>query len=401
MSTKLTNDTVRSLPAKGNDAIYPDSDPRNGVPGLYLRVRAGGSRTFIIQWRQGQFQRRSTVGKAGVMTLDEARKKARKMLVGIDEGHDPVAIKAKARTDNSQIFLPLAEQYIEHRAKDMKPLSLVQLRRNLRLYSKALHKLIISKIDRATIAAELRTIAKERGAVTADRARSSLSSFFTWTIGEGYRDDNPVIGTNKHSKAKSRERVLTDQELVSIWNAVPDSDYGKIVKLLMLTGQRRDEIANLQHSEIDLASRLIALPAERTKNSRPHDVPLSAPALAIVEVIPQRDDREFMFGEGVGGFSGFSKASSALDKRCGFSDWTLHDLRRTMATRMADLGVEPHIIEAVLNHVSGHKAGVAGIYNRSTYAAQKRAALDLWAGHLLTILAQADGANVVPISGRG
>ena len=104
--------------------------------------------------------------------------------------------------------------------------------------------------------------------------------------------------------------------------------------------------------------------------------------------------RDLVFREGAGGFSGWSRAKDALDEACGVKDWTLHDLRRTAATRMADLGVQPHVIEAVLNHISGHKAGVAGIYNRSTYAAEKRAALDLWAGHVKMIVAQADGANV-------
>ena len=124
---KLTNDTVRNLPAgPSGDAIYPDSDPRNGVPGLYLRVRDGGSRTFIIQWRQGQFQRRATIGKVGVLSLDEARKAARKALVGIDEGNDPVAVRAKSRADGKLIFETVAREYLDFHAKEMKPGSLDQ-----------------------------------------------------------------------------------------------------------------------------------------------------------------------------------------------------------------------------------------------------------------------------------
>ena len=411
-SFKLTNDTVRTLPAKASgDAIYPDSDNRNGVPGLYLRVRAGGSRTFIIQWRQGQFQRRSTIGKAGVLTLDEARKAARKLLVGIDEGRDPIVLKAKARTDNSQLFLPLAEQYLAHRSKDMKPLSLDQCSRHLKMYWKPFHKLPLAKIERATVAAELRTIIRERGPVAADRCRSTLSAFFAWCIGEGYAETNPVVGTNKASKSKGRERVLTDEELVLIWNAAPDTDYGNVVKLLMLTAQRRDEIADLQFAELTLSGKLdecqIELPAERTKNSRPHVVPLSAPAVEILKAIPQRDDRDYVFGGGAGGFSGFSRAKDSLDARIAellpkgkeMEHWTLHDLRRTAATRMGDqMGVVPHVTEAVLNHVSSvqsGKAGVAGVYNKAVYGKEKRAALNLWAGHLMTLLAQAEGANVV------
>ena len=180
---------------------------------------------------------------------------------------------------------------------------------------------------------------------------------------------------------------MTDDELVAVWIAAPTSDFGRIVKLLMLTGQRREEIAALQRSEI--GDGVLALPAARTKNSRSHDVPLSPQALTVLGDQPQRVGREHVFGEGEGGFSGFSRAKDRLDKASGVTDWTLHDLRRTMATRMADLGVQPHVIEAILNHVSGHKAGVAGVYNRSTYAAEKRSALDLWGAHVQTLLARA------------
>ena len=145
---KLTNETVRTLPVKGTDTLYADSE----TPGLYLRVRAGGSRSFIIQWRQGQFQRRSTVGKVGILSVDEARKKARKLLVGIDDGHDPVAAKARARVEDKQLFGVLVDEYLPIRAKDMKPLSLEQATLHLRKYWKPLHKLPLKKIDRVTVA---------------------------------------------------------------------------------------------------------------------------------------------------------------------------------------------------------------------------------------------------------
>ena len=174
--TKLTNDAVRSLPAgPSGDAIYPDSHPRSGVPGLCLRVREGGSRTFIIRWRQGQFQRRATIGKVGVLSLDEARKAARKALVGIDEGNDPVAVRAKSRADSKLIFETLAREYLDVRVRDMKPGSLDQCQRHLLKCFKPLHRLAIGKIDRATISVELRAIANKSGPVQADRARSTLS----------------------------------------------------------------------------------------------------------------------------------------------------------------------------------------------------------------------------------
>jgi integrase len=398
---RLTNDSVRTLPAgpKG-DAIYPDSDGKQGVPGLYLRVRKSGSRTFVIQWRQGNIQRRLTVGKVGVLTLDEARKKARKLLVGIDEGADPIAVKARTKVADKLLFEALAQEYLDARAADMKASSLDQCKRHLQLYFKPFNRLAVARIDRALVAAELRTIVKSRGEVTADRARSTLSAFYGWCVGEGYANENPVIGTNRASANVGRDRVLADNELVAIWKASPANDYGRIVRLLMLTGLRRNEVSGLCWTELSLdgPDPVISLPKERTKNSRPHDVPLSEQALAVLAEVAQREGRDHLFGGGEGGFSGYSRAKTALDEAARLeSPWTLHDLRRTMATRMADLGVQPHIIEAVLNHISGHKSGVAGIYNRSTYAAEKRAALDLWGSRVQTLLARAEGANVTTL----
>jgi len=184
--------------------------------------------------------------------------------------------------------------------------------------------------------------------------------------------------------------------LAAIWNAAPDSDYGRIVRLLMLAGQRKDEIASLRWSEIDASAKTITLPGNRTKNSREHVVPLSRDALDILRTIPHRNERDLVFGDGQGGYAGWSKAKATLDRRLGnvVKPWTLHDLRRTSATRMADSGVQPHIIEAVLNHVSGHKAGVAGVYNRAADEPEKRAALDTLASYIRTAVTKANGASV-------
>jgi len=212
-----------------------------------------------------------------------------------------------------------------------------------------------------------------------------------------------VIGTNKAAELKTRERVLADAELAAIWKALPANQYGAIVRLLILTGQRREEVGGLQRSEIDFSKALIMLPPERTKNGRPHELPLTAPAIEILEAQPRRGERELVFGEGEGPFQGWSRAKGTLDRRIAsqadkngrVAPWRLHDIRRTVATRMADLGVQPHVVEVVLNHVSGHKAGVAGVYNRSLYGPEKRAALELWANHVLTIVGEPSAAGPV------
>jgi integrase len=209
---------------------------------------------------------------------------------------------------------------------------------------------------------------------------------------QGIADANPVVGTNRHGNAKGRDRVLNASELVRVWQAAGEDAYGTIIKLLILTGQRREEIGGLRWSELILPACLIRLPPARVKNGRAHDVPLSEEALALLRSVPQQNGRDFVFGSAVNGFGGYSVPKRALDKRIAANGepmppWVVHDLRRSVATHMAEeVGVQPHIIEATLNHVSGHKAGIAGIYNRASYEREKRTALDLWAKHVMTLI---------------
>ena len=215
---------------------------------------------------------------------------------------------------------------------------------------------------------------------------------------EGLTDANPVTNTNKFVVTGARERVLNDDELRAIWNAADGAgQYGVIIKLLTLTACRREEIGALRWSEIDLDRAIISLPSARTKNARPFDVPLSATALAVLETHPRRED-DFVFGRR-DGFRGWADAKTALDRRIKVAPWRAHDLRRKAATRMADIGVLPHVIEAVLNHQSGAKAGIAGVYNRAMYESEKRDAANRWAEHLLSIV-EGRTAKVVAFAGR-
>jgi integrase len=209
-----------------------------------------------------------------------------------------------------------------------------------------------------------------------------------------------------------RDRVLSDAELRAVWLEAKDygGDFGAIVRLLILIGARREEVGGVLWNEIDLAEGVWTLGADRSKNGQRHELPLSVPVLAILQGVKGAQSKhevdgaasEYAFGKRGSGFSGWSKAKGALDKRvlarlkkgnpqATMPDWRLHDIRRSVATGMADLGVQPHVIEAVLNHISGHKAGVAGVYNRANYAAEKRAALDLWAGHIQALVNGGEG----------
>ena len=360
------------------------------VPGLALRIRAGGSRKFVFLYRLGGRQLKYTIGDATAWSLDDARNEARRLRVMVDKGENPNAEKTERTEAARLVFSSVMDDYLAVKRRTMRARSHDEAARHLRKHCKPLHGLPIGSVTRFMVASRLRTIAGDGGPAAADATRSTLSAMYAWAIGEGLCESNPVIGTNKHNDAKPRDRVLTDAELVAIWQAAPDSDFGRIVKLLMLTGQRRTEISGLRWSEIDTAAKLIALPKERTKNGRAHDVPLSDLALDILAKQHRRIGRNLVFGDGVGGFVGWceSEGGARLPPPRSIPHWTLHDLRRTAATRMADLGVQPHVIEAVLNHVSGHKAGVAGIYNRATYAPEKRAALDLLANHIKVELSE-------------
>jgi integrase len=195
--------------------------------------------------------------------------------------------------------------------------------------------------------------------------------------------------------------LLTDVELAAIWRAAADDDFGKVVRLLILTLARRNEIGGMCWSELNRDAGTWTLPAERSKNKRRHTLPLPPMAWQIVDAVPQRVGRDQLFGlRGKSGMNAWNDAKRALDARLGNSVeyWTLHDLRRTAATRLADLGVQPHIIEVILNHHSGgHRSGVAGIYNRSSYEREVTAALGLWADHVRA-LAEGGSRKVVKLA---
>jgi integrase len=189
-----------------------------------------------------------------------------------------------------------------------------------------------------------------------------------------------VIGTHKASDETPRDRVLADSELATIWCAASESDYGRIVRLLILTGCRRDEIGALRWSEVDLDAAVIALPGSRTKNGKPHIVPLSEKGVMTLRAVPVREGRDLVFGSGKGGYSGYSRSKEALDAIVKLATpWTIHDLRRTVRTGLGKLGVQPHIAEAVINHLP---AQLVRTYDVNAYEAEKRAALDQWAAHI-------------------
>jgi len=217
-----------------------------------------------------------------------------------------------------------------------------------------------------------------------------VRGLFNWAVKRGYIDRSPCDKLDAPTKAVSRNRVLSDEELVAVWKGADVIGYpfGLIVQLLLLSGQRRDEVAGLRWSELDLDKGLWSMPAERTKPARPHQIPLSTKATAVLRgvpvvhealLFPARRSEE-------NSFSGFSKAKAKLDGLSGVSDWRLHDLRRTVSTGMAQLKVRLEVVEKLLNHSSGTLQGVAGVYNRFAYMDEMRDALEQWAERIDSLI---------------
>jgi integrase len=376
-------DTLK-LPHGKRDHFFWDDE----LTGFGLRVIYTGARKFVFRFRLGGKQSIMSLGPAAKDTLQAARKTAGEVAFKVKQGINPLVEKATAIQESQQTFGALVDNFLARFERDWSESYMDEVARVLRDRAAPLHSFPVTRVSQADIVRVLNSVAKECGEVSANRHRSRLHKFFTWVRSQGIKlpEGNPVEFTERRAE-KARKRVLTHAELKRIWEAAkPTEDYGAIVRLLMLTGQRRNEIAHLRWSEVK--DDRLELNGDRIKNGRDHIVALTDAAFEIIDM--QRKGRETVFGAtGLAGFSGHGKAKRELDSDIGKMDhWTIHDLRRTMATLMhEELDVQPHIVEAILNHVSGHKAGVAGIYNRATYAQQKREALNLWADHLAGIVA--------------
>jgi integrase len=380
---------AKHKPPSKTDCIVFDDD----IAGFGLRTR-NGRYSWIFQYTigsgAGRITRRIKIGDYPALPPARAREEAQGLHAKVHLHGDPAIERRKNRLEAGKTFGKLVTQYLEFKQDQMRPRSFAEVKRHLEVHAEPLHALPLAAVDQGVVAQRLNAVAKA-GAVAANRTRASLSALFVWAMGEGLATANPVISTNRREE-KARERVLTDTELQTIWQCAGDDDYGIIVKLLILTGQRRNEIAGLCWSELDFDRDIIELPADRTKNGRSHSVHMARQVRSLLKPRERTEERDFVFGYRDGSFSGWSKSKVALDERVKRSTgselkhWTLHDLRRTTATGMAGIGIQPHVIEAVLNHVSGHKGGIAGIYNRAQYSAEKAQALARWDEHIAALL---------------
>src|SRR5581483_3579005 len=259
---------------------------------------------------------------------------------------------------------------------------------------------LVSDIGRADIVDVLDALIAQNVPVKANHTRGVLHLFFGWCVRRGVMDHNPCSAVDKPAAQKSRTRVLSDSELALLWRAADEDEvFGPLYKLLVLTGQRRDEVRGATWDEFDLDKRVWTLPAARTKNGRSHTVPLSAQAVALLNSLPRIGRRPTLVfttsGETM--LSGLSRAKNRLDgrmlelaqemnSRAEIPPFVLHDLRRTCATGLQKRGVALPVIEKVLNHTSGSFAGIVGVYQLHDFADEKRAALETWGRHVESII---------------
>ncbi|EGP07529.1 phage integrase [Bradyrhizobiaceae bacterium SG-6C] len=394
---QFTDAYVRRLTLPAGKADHISWDPE--LPGFGVRLRPGRA-SYIAQYRIGIEQRRRSIGDVRKLSLSDARKIARTRFAQAQLGIDPDAEDEKRRIEqaaDARTFEKMVELYLEVQKDRVRPNTYIAEERYLRRHCESLKRKPVSKITFEDVASLLRTLIKNHGATSSARARGALSSFFAWCMREGYGvKANPTIGTTNPIFGKPpRDRVLTDEELRSIWKHSGDDDFGKIVRLLLLTACRRDEIGGLRWQEIDLQAGKLLLPKERTKNKRSHELILPATAVAILQAVRRLNSRDKLFGGGASGFNAWSYNCLALNARIAAGDeslapWRLHDLRRTVRTRLGKLGILPHVAELVLNH-AGHKSGIGGVYDHHDYQPEIAEALRRWEASLLDIVSHTNG----------
>ena len=393
---KLTKTGVAKRKSRsGNREEIPDAL----VPGLYLIAQPSGSKSWAVRYRWRGKSVKHTLGKYPALDLDDARQSARHALRSVEKGEDPRIEKRRAKEAPSDAVEDVVEDFIERYVeKHNRPRSAEETIRALRKrIVPAWEGRSITDITRREIIDLLEDIAEEAPA-TANRTKASISGLFNWCLDRGILDTSPAVRLRAPAPIVERQRVLSDEEIKAIWVASADlgEPFGPFIQMLLLTGQRRNEVAHMQWVHIDQEHALWSIPAAGTKANRGHEVPLSPLALRILSrvhkigpyVFTTRGDRPI---------AGFSKAKTALDKAAkSITDpWRLHDLRRTCGTGMARLKVPRLVISQVLNHAEG---GVTHIYDRHTYLEEKRRALDSWARHLETII-EPQPLNVVEIGG--
>jgi integrase len=396
--------------------------PDRLMPGLYLVIQPSGARSWAVRYRHSGKPRKLTLGGYPALDLAKARERGREALQAVAAGRDPVAEKKEAarraqeKGAASDLVSAQLDVFIERYV-------LAKGRRSGRDTKMLLDREVRSRwgsrrvqdIERRDVVTLLDEIVDRGAPITANRTLSHVRKWFNWMIERSVLETSPCVRVKPPAEEVSRDRVLSDDELRWLWKASEKVGYpfGPFVQLLLLTGQRRDEVAKLTDGEIK--GDLWKLPKERTKNGIATDVPLSKAALSVIAGMPRvKSKAGFLFTtNGLTASSGYGVAKQRLDKfmleaareeakergedpeTVTIAQWRFHDLRRTLASGMARLGHPPHIVEAILNHQGGTISGVAAVYNRYTYSLEKARALEDWGRFVMDLVEGSKASNVM------
>jgi integrase len=390
---KLIKSAIDALPTPKTDIVYWDT----ATPGFGVKVTPKGRKVFIVLYRTGgagSRLRKYTIGPYGHVTLHQARVAVQKVFAARVEGRDPAAEKRKAKCRHvADRVDDLLDAFIaQHVSKNRSAAEIARiLRREVGQpwSGRSIHE--VSKRD----VVEIISAIEQRGApAAANKTLKSLKTFLTWCVGRAVLDKSPAEGVPLPAKEIARDRVLDDRELARVIVAARllGGPYAGIIEFLVLTGQRREEVAQLTWDELDLAQRIWTIPKSRTKNGKVHVVHLSDQALAVLKRVDGRGNYVFST-TGNRPFNRFSHSKRILDQHAGVTEWRLHDLRRTCVSGMARLGVAPHVADKILNHQSGTISGVAAVYQRHDFLAEREAALKRWGGHVDNLVGWSSGKS--------
>jgi integrase len=403
---RLTQAAVERLPPPRDKPriVYWD----NHLPGFGLRITEKDARSWVAMYRVSGKLVMETLGPvARIPKVDEARQLARAAIQrAVSGGVHPTEAKKRRRHEAEKaaasIFKAAAEQYVERFAKkNTRETTWREVERQLRVdVFPYWENRPIKSITRDDVAQLLQRIEDRGSPVQANRQRARLHTLFGWAVRQDLIESNPVSKVDKVIKEKGRDRVLTDDEIVAFWTACDRLGwpFGALYKLLLVTAQRRSEVAGMTWDELDLEKRVWTIPRERAKNDRAHTVHLSDLAVEIIDSLPRQKSRLVFTTNGERHVSGYSRSKAGLDRAMGKDDWILHDLRRTAATGMARLNIPPHVVDKILNHTSGTIRGVAAVYNRFEYIEERKAALLAWSSYIEALIGRSS-QNVVRFGG--
>ena len=414
---RITKAAVDAIQPTEKDQLHWD----NRLPGFGCKVTPKGSKIFIYQYRlggRGAPARRFTIGKHGALTADQARREAEMLALKVAQGSDPQRVRAEtARVAVDLAFKPYVKKFEAECLRAEWPATHRYVHSLLIRYAvPVIGNKPLNDITRKDINAVLAPVKTK--AATAANLFGVIRRLLRWAVEQEDLERSPIEGVKGPKPPPSRDRVLDDAELLLVWKASDALGYpfGPLIRLLILTGARREEIAALEWAEIDREACVWVLPPSRSKNGVAARQPLSSLAVAELDILAKRHGTAagwpkagLVFSTtGNTSVSGYSRAKNRLDKAIDAltekqdalpsAPWRLHDLRRTLATGLQRLGVRFEVTEAVLNHVSGSKSGVAGIYQRHDWAQEKAAALDAWAAHVAALLTGTDKTNVIQLS---